>query len=158
MRRRRPTGFWHQAVLYLTGGVASTLAQAGLFLVLREFIGAFPANLIAVAITTVASTEFHRRVTFAGSDSPAGRRWVQSGLTFSFYASYNSLVLLVLHALVNDPSPFTESATLTMFALLGGISRFLLMRWWVFLHATRRHPVAADPATTAATTERPARG
>lgn len=150
---RRPTGFWHQAGLYLTGGVASTLAQAGLFLLLREFLGALAANLIAVAVTTMASTEFHRQVTFAGSPSAASRRWVQSGLTFTFYASYNSVVLLVLTALVNDPSPFTESATLTAFAVLGGISRFLLMRWWVFLRSG--HEGDAGGATGAVTTAPP---
>lgn len=124
--------FCREAGLYLIGGFGSTLTQAALFLLLRELLGSFAANLIAVATTTVLSTEFHRKITFSGADSAVNRRWIQNGLTFAFYASYNTLVLVGLHAIVDGPSPFLESATLTTFAVVGGISRFLLMRWWVF--------------------------
>src|SRR2546421_5015922 len=92
------------AAWYVVAGVVTTGVQAVLFLLLRDQFGSQLANLVAIALTTVGNTEFHRRVTFAGRRSNAGKRHLQDLLTFAFYAGYGSAVLAILHAIVDPPA------------------------------------------------------
>jgi putative flippase GtrA len=119
---------------YVFAGAVTTGLQAVLFLALRPEFGATASNLVAVAITTIANTEFHRRVTFAGEPSSALRRHVQSVLTFAFCAGYGTVALVGLDALVAAPSAALEAAVLVAVSLVGGIARFVVLRWWVFAH------------------------
>ncbi|WP_116047961.1 GtrA family protein [Amycolatopsis palatopharyngis] len=133
--RPRHRDFGRHAGWYLVAGGATTALQAGLFLVLRTPFGSYSANLVAIALTTLVNTEFHRRVTFAGSPAPARRRYLQAVLTFLFYAGYGSLVLLTLRSAVSEPSSMLETSVLVGTSMLGGACRFFLLRLWVF--ATR---------------------
>ena len=130
----------HAAWYLLAGGITTGL-QAVLFLALRPEFGSQWANLTAIALTTVGNTEFHRRVTFAGRQSNAGKRHLQDLLTFAFYAGYGSIVLAVVDSLVSDPTAWEETGTLLAASFVGGIARFVLLRWWVF---ARREPAAAQ--------------
>lgn len=125
------------AAWYVVAGVSSTLLQGLLFLLLRGPMGSMPANVVATVMTTLANTEFHRRVTFANSASSPFRRHLQSALTLLFYATYGSVALLALRALVGTPSAATEAVALMAGSTVGGVSRFVLLRWWVF--AKRRN-------------------
>jgi putative flippase GtrA len=122
------------AAWYVVAGVVTTGLQAVLFLALRDQLGAQVANLIAIALTTIGNTEFHRRVTFAGRGSNAGKRHLQDLLTFAFYAGYGSAVLAVLDAVVERPTSWEETGTLLLASLIGGFVRFAVLRWWVFAH------------------------
>ena len=124
--------FTRHAAWYLAAGAASTAMQAALFMVLRAIVSAYTANLAAIAVTTLANTEFHRRVTFLGSPDHARRRYLQTAATIAFYAASGSLALLALHALVDDASPLLETATLVVISCAGGIARFYALRNWVF--------------------------
>jgi putative flippase GtrA len=124
------------AAWYAVAGVVTTGVQAILFLLLRDELGAQVANLVAIAVTTVGNTEFHRRVTFAGRNSNAGKRHLQDFLTFAFYAGYGSAVLAILDAVVERPTSWEETGTLLMASLVGGVARFAVLRWWVFAHRT----------------------
>jgi putative flippase GtrA len=117
---------------YTAAGVVTTLLQAALYLALRGPLGAQVANLVAIAITTIANTEFHRRITFAGSRAPSARRYVQTLLTFVFYAGYGAVVLAVLDDVVSVPSPMLETTSLAAASLVGGALRFFVLRGWVF--------------------------
>jgi putative flippase GtrA len=88
--------------------------------------------LVAIAFTTLGNTEFHRRVTFAGRTSRARKRHLQDLLSFTFYAGYGSIVLLSLDDLVSHPSALLEATILLAASGIGGIGRFVLLRWWVF--------------------------
>jgi putative flippase GtrA len=112
--------------------VVTTGLQAVLFLALRADLGSQGANLVAIALTTVGNTEFHRRVTFAGRHSDAGKRHLQDLLTFLFYAGYGSAVLAVLDTVVDRPSSWEETGALLLASLVGGLLRFAVLRWWVF--------------------------
>ncbi|MEC3973665.1 GtrA family protein [Amycolatopsis sp. H20-H5] len=127
----------HHAAWYLVAGGVTTGLQAGLFLLLRPEFGSQIANLVAIALTTVGNTEFHRRVTFADRSSQAGKRHLQDLLTFLFYAAYGSIVLASLEALVDEPSALLETGTLLAASFVGGIARFVVLRWWVFARAAR---------------------
>jgi putative flippase GtrA len=121
-----------QAAWYLAAGVITTAIQSVLFLVLQPDVGAQPANLVALALTTIGNTEFHRRVTFADRPSNAGKRHLQDLLTFAFYAGYNSIVLLFVDAIVNNPSALLQTVVLLAASFVGGVVRFAALRWWVF--------------------------
>lgn len=129
------------AAWYVAAGVVTTGLQAALFSALEPHLGAQPANLVAIAVTTAGNTEFHRRVTFAGRRSQARRRHFQDLMTFAFYAAYGSAVLLALDATVGHPAKPLQTLTLVAASTVGGVVRFAVLRWWVF---ARR---VADPAT-----------
>ncbi|GAB3384900.1 hypothetical protein GCM10027360_69820 [Amycolatopsis echigonensis] len=133
--RRREMG--GHAAWYLAAGVVTTGLQAVLFLAFRPEIGAQWANLVALAITTVGNTEFHRRITFADRTSRAGKRHLQDLVTFAFYAGYGSLVLAALDAVVTHPSAGQQTAALLAASFVGGVVRFAVLRWWVFARARR---------------------
>jgi putative flippase GtrA len=120
------------AAWYLVAGVVTTAAQSVLFLVLQPPLGSQVANLAAIALTTLANTEFHRRVTFADRKSNASKRHLQDFLTFLFYAGYGSIVLATVDAVVTAPSAFLETVVLFLASGLGGAIRFVVLRWWVF--------------------------
>ncbi|NKQ54126.1 GtrA family protein [Amycolatopsis sp. K13G38] len=122
----------HPAVWYVIAGVVTTGLQELIFLGARLLIGSVVANVVAIAVTTLLNTEFQRRVTFAGMRTSALRLHLQSAGTFAFYASYGSLVLLSLQIFSPDPSATLEAVVLAVTSMLGGILRFVVLRWWVF--------------------------
>ena len=91
-----------------------------------------PANLAALVLSTVASTEANRRFTFPGMAADRRRDYVQNAGTVAFYAVYSSAVLLVLGAAVTDPTALQESSAVAMASVLGGVVRFVVLRNWVF--------------------------
>lgn len=117
---------------YLAAGAAATVVNAGIFLLLREPLGHYAANLVAISVTTVANTEFHRLITFDNPQAPMAKRAVAIVLTVLFYASYTSSALFILHRLVADPTAAQQVAAIVMAAFIGGIARFVMLRSWAF--------------------------
>lgn len=128
---RRPLA--RQLGRYVLAGGVGTGVNAAVYLLLRtgwdDTIG---ANLVALAVSTLVSTEVNRRFTFDGAHGHPWRAHLQTAGTVAFYAVYSSAVLLVLAALVDDPSPLLESGAVAAASVLGGAGRFLLLRLWVF--------------------------
>ena len=121
-----------QIVRYAVLGAAGTGTNALIFLMLRPWLDAVPANLVALVLSTALSTELNRRFTFGGAAVHRWRNTVQNGGTVLFYAFYSSAVLLLLGMFVESPSPATESLAVAAASLLGGTVRFLVLRQWVF--------------------------
>lgn len=134
---RRHRGIGAHAALYLVAGTLTTLLQVLLYLAVRAPLGPQPANLVAIAVTTIANTEFHRLVTFAGEQDAPARRHLQTCVSFVFYAFAGSMALFVLHALEPEPSVTVESVVLVATSFAGGVARFLVLRYWVFGHRTK---------------------
>lgn len=130
LRLRQP--FLVQVVRYALVGGLGTGANAVIFLVLRIWWDAVPANLLAIVLSTALSTEVNRRFTFGDAEAHRWRTHVQNGGTILFYAFYSSAVLLLLDMVVDDPSAPLQSATVAAASLLGGTVRFLVLRYWVF--------------------------
>lgn len=152
MRLRHP--LLVQVARYVMVGGLGTAVNAAAFLLLRTGgLDAVPANLVALLVSTAVSTEANRRFTFGGSMVHRWRVRVQIGGTVLFYAFYSSAVLLLLGLLVEAPTPVEETAALAGASVLGGVARFLLLRYWVF---GRRAvlPVAAEPGRVDAWDER----
>ncbi|ASR35109.1 hypothetical protein BAY61_09085 [Prauserella marina] len=133
--RNRELG--RDAFWYVTAGCLTTITQALLYLLLREPVGAHVANLATIAVTTVANTEFHRRITFAGAVDAPARRHIQTVATFAFYALAGTGALMLVQATVAVPSPVLESLALVATSLAGGAVRFVLLRSWVFVRRVK---------------------
>jgi putative flippase GtrA len=121
-----------QLARYGVVGVLGTVVSALLYLLFRVWWDAVPANLAALVLSTVASTEANRRFTFRGVPTDRTREYLQNAATVAFYAVYSSAVLLLLDALVDDPTALQESVTVAAASVLGGLARFAVLRNWVF--------------------------
>ncbi|WP_165922209.1 GtrA family protein [Pseudonocardia endophytica] len=137
-----------QLARYAVIGGSSTALNAGLFLLLRPFLDAVPANLVALTVTTVVSTEANRRFAFDGAHAHHMREWVQDVGTVLFYAGYSSVVLLGLHLVDPGATPGLEAAVVAVASVAGGLARFLVLRHWVF--ATGEHHTTGRPRPTEA--------
>lgn len=122
----------HPLAWYIAAGVVTTGLQELIFLATRPLIQSIAANILAIALTTLANTEFQRRVTFAGMRTSVWRLHLQSAGTFAFYAGYGSVALVSLRAIVPAPSVTLEAVVLAATSTLGGFLRFAALRWWVF--------------------------
>lgn len=130
-------GVRQQFALYVLAGTAATAAHALLFLLLRDVLGAYPANLLAIVVSATANVEFHRHVTFRGQDSSLFRRLVAIAMTVLYDATYSTAGLLLLQVFVPDPSATQQTATIVAAAAIGGLVRFMLLRSWVFTRTNR---------------------
>ncbi|MBK1786484.1 GtrA family protein [Prauserella cavernicola] len=126
-------GWVRYALLYLAAGATTTGLQALVYLAARAPFDPQAANLVAIGLTTLLNTEFHRRITFANSESPPARRHLQTVLTFAYYAAAGSVALGALDALSGSPTRLEETTVLVATSLAGGICRFLVLRSWVFV-------------------------
>ena len=121
-----------QLIRYAVVGGLGTLVNAAVFLLLRTWLDAVPANLVAIVVSTAVSTEANRRFTFGGAVVHRWRANVQNGGTVLFYAFYSSAVLLLLGLVVDSPTPVEETLVVAVASVLGGLCRFLVLRYWVF--------------------------
>ncbi|HEY4420450.1 MAG TPA: GtrA family protein [Pseudonocardia sp.] len=121
-----------QLARYAVIGGLGTLVNAVIFLVLRSWWDTIPANLVALVLSTVVSTEANRRFTFEGAQVHWLRSHVQSGGTVLFYAFYSSTVLMLLAAMIDSPTAWEQTVAVAVASILGGMGRFLVLRYWVF--------------------------
>ena len=128
-----------QLARYGVVGVLGTAVSALLYLLFRVWWDAVPANLAALVLSTVASTEANRRFTFGGAVVDRAREYVQNTGTVAFYAFYSSAVLLLLDQVVVDATTLQESLVVAGASVVGGLLRFVVLRNWVF---------GRDPATS----------
>jgi putative flippase GtrA len=118
----------------LVGGVGTGL-NVLLFLVARTWLSAVPANVVAIVLSTLVTTEANRRFTFHAGQGHRWRTILQNLGTMVFYAFYGSAVLLLLHAVVDSPTALMESVAVAAASVLGGLARFSVMRLWEFAPA-----------------------
>ena len=138
-----------QLVVFALVGVLSTVAYAGLYLLLRGpvggSLGAQTANLLALLLTAVANTAANRRFTF-GVRGRAGRlrHQLQGLVIFAVGLGLTSGSLWLLHA-TGSTSHGIEVAVLTVANLAVTVGRFVALRAWVFVRASAHRP--PGPAT-----------
>jgi putative flippase GtrA len=118
---------------FMTVGVASTLAYAGLFLALRGGLGAAGANALALALTAIGNTAANRRLTF-GLRGRSGlvRQHALGGVVFLLTLGLTSGALDVLHALSARPSRALELAVLVAASTAATVTRYVALRALVF--------------------------
>jgi putative flippase GtrA len=131
-----PAGLPWQLISFATIGVVSTLAYAMLFWLARTGLSAQTANLVALLLTAVANTAANRKLTFGVSGrAGAGRHQFQGLLVFALGLALTSGSLALLHMVTATPARAVELSVLVVANLVATVSRFLLMREWIFRRA-----------------------
>ncbi|MBI5088401.1 MAG: bifunctional glycosyltransferase family 2/GtrA family protein [Actinobacteria bacterium] len=130
-------------------GVASTAAYALAFVLLRQAMSAQLANVVALLLTAIANTAANRRLTFGIRDSSgAVKQHAQALLVFALGLGLTAGSLAVVHATTPSASHTIELTVLLVANLVTTISRFLVLRLWVFAHH-RAAPVFPETQVTA---------
>jgi putative flippase GtrA len=128
-----PAGLTRQVIRFAAVGVFSTLLYLLLFVLLRNAMGAQPANLLALLISAVANTAVNRRVTFdVRGRAGAGLHQFQGLLVFGIGLGLTSGSLALLQLITGTPGRIPELIVLVLANLLATVVRFLLLRGWVF--------------------------
>ncbi len=123
---------------FLGIGVASTLAFALLFLLLRGPLGAAGANAAALAITAVANTAANRRLTFGvrGREDVV-RHHLRGAAVFVLTLALSNGALSVLHGIDATPPRGVELAVLVLGGALATVTRYVALKTWVFARGRR---------------------
>jgi putative flippase GtrA len=121
---------------FMAVGVASTLAYAALYLVLRGALGPAGANALALAVTAVANTAANRRLTFRVRGR-AGllRQHALGAVVYVLTLGLTTGALGVLHGLDSAPSRPLEVSVLVVSGALATVTRYVALRTWVFARA-----------------------
>jgi len=131
--RRWNTQLIGQLVRFSAIGVISTVAQLGLFLLLRNEVGALTANLISLVLSTVANTEANRRITFGiRGRAGAARHQLLALAVFGLSLALSSGALALLGLVAPTAGPSAELVVLVAANALATVARFALLRTWVF--------------------------
>jgi len=132
---------------FLGIGVASTLAFAMLFLLLRGPLGAAGANAAALALTAVGNTAANRRLAFGlrGREDLA-RHHLRGAVVFVLTLALSNGALSMLHEIDASAPRALELAVLVAGSALASVTRYVALKTWVF--ARRRSPSRAlEPAS-----------
>ncbi|OLT05779.1 sugar translocase [Pseudonocardia sp. CNS-004] len=145
-----PSGLPGQLVRFAAVGVASTLAYALLFLLLREPVGAYAANLLALVSTAIANTAANRRLTFGvRGSSGATTHQLQGLIVFGLGLALTSGALAALHTWLPAASHAAELLVLIVANALSTLLRFVAYRSWIFRPHTARPAEPARQETSA---------
>jgi glycosyltransferase involved in cell wall biosynthesis len=121
----------------LIGGL-STLAYAGLYLMLRSPLGAPGANALALALTAVANTQANRRFTFRiRGRTGLVRQHLAGAIVYLIALGLTAGALDLLTGLDPRPSRPLEVAVLVLASALATVTRYVALRTWVFARAGR---------------------
>ncbi|WP_051389049.1 GtrA family protein [Arthrobacter sp. 35W] len=128
----------HQIKSFLLVAVICTGTSVAIFAALRPATGVQWANGISLVLCSVLNTELNRRMSF-GITSP--KRWVKDhrrGLWVMLLAlGLSSGSLWLLHDLAPDSSMLTELVVITAANVVAAVTRFLLLRYWIFRRVRR---------------------
>jgi len=140
---RRRGRLLRQALCFGLIGVASTLAYAVLYVLLRDLLPAQAANALALLLTAMANTAANRRITFGVRDAGGHLRQQSQGLVvFALGLAVTSGSLFLLRRYDPAASHGVELTVLIAASVIATLLRFVLFRTWIF---PQRH---VRPATT----------
>ncbi|HEY0631176.1 MAG TPA: glycosyltransferase, partial [Thermoleophilaceae bacterium] len=132
-----------RVVRFAAVGIASTLAYAVLYLLLRATLPAGAANALALAVTAVANTAANRRLTFGVRGRPSlVRHHVLGAIVFFITLGLTSGTLAVLHALDPHPGRLLEAAVLVVASACATVTRYVGLSSWVFPQAASARSAA----------------
>jgi putative flippase GtrA len=128
-----PAGLTRQVVRFAAVGMASTLANLGLFLLLRHPLGAQAANALGLLLTAIANTALNRRFTFGVTGrQQMTRHQLQGLIVFGLALGLTSGALALTHAIISAPPARVDLAVVVAANASATLIRFLLLRHWVF--------------------------
>jgi glycosyltransferase involved in cell wall biosynthesis len=114
-------------------GIASTLAYALVYVLLRAGTGAEVANAGALALTAIGNTAANRRVTFGVRGRRGLVRDIALGaVVFLLGLALTSGALAVLRGLATSPARWVEVTVLVIASVAATVTRYVALRSWVF--------------------------
>lgn len=118
-----------QLLVFASIGGSLNVAYAGLYVLLREPLGAQWSNAVSLVVTTVASTAANRFFTFGVRGSRhAVRHQVLGMVLLAFGLGVTAGSLWLLDAATDSPTRLAELAVLTAANLTVGLVRFVSFR------------------------------
>ena len=141
MLRRRPKARRQAAAGQVTAdrlmrfagvGVISTLGYLFLFLAWRPLLGAFGANTLALAITTLFNTAVHRELMRGTEGEPRRGRFLAVSAGLYLVSLAFTTVGLIVAQWIAPGALLPELATLTVATLIAAVFRFSVLRAYVF--------------------------
>ncbi len=144
----RPPRLLHQLISFGVIGVASTLAYAALYLLVRNALSAQWSNALALLVTAIANTAANRRFTFGVRGSAGNLVHQTQGLVvFALGLAVTSGSLVLLRHYDPVAGRRVELAVLVGASVAATLLRFGLFKVWVF--PRRRTSSRAAAATSA---------
>jgi glycosyltransferase involved in cell wall biosynthesis len=126
-------------IRFMAVGVASTVAYALLYLLLRGALGPQGANALALAITAVANTQANRRLTFGISGrGDLMRQHAMGAFVYVLTLGLTTGALAVLHGLDPGSGRVLELVVLVAAGICATVTRYMALRSWVFAPRGRR--------------------
>jgi glycosyltransferase involved in cell wall biosynthesis len=126
-------------IRFMAVGVASTVAYALLYLLLRGALGPEGANALALAITAVANTQANRRLTFGISGrGDLMRQHAMGAFVYVLTLGLTTGALAVLHGLDPGSGRALELVVLVAAGICATVTRYMALRSWVFAPRGRR--------------------
>ena len=121
-----------QLVRFASIGVVSTIVYALLFALLAGPIGFVAANVVALAICSVANTAANRRLTFSLHGRSGRAQHYRAALVVALLPLALTLFTLLALAVAGVTSLPATLAGLTAANGVAALARFVLLRRWVF--------------------------
>lgn len=133
-RRDTPAALTGQVVRFAGVGLVSTVLHLGLFAVLRLGVeSAQAANLVALALATLANTAMNRRWTFGvRGRERAARQQAQALVVFGLTLLMTSGSLAVLGGWAPGAPAWVQTGVLALATAVSTVVRFVAMRRWIF--------------------------
>ncbi|MGZ4176130.1 MAG: glycosyltransferase [Solirubrobacteraceae bacterium] len=130
--------FGRPVARFLAIGVASTIAYAILYLLLRGPLGAGGANALALALTAVANTQANRRLTFQiRGRAGLARQHAAGAVVYLIALGLTAGALDILNALDPHPARLLEVVVLVAATTVATVTRYVALRSWVFARRGR---------------------
>jgi len=128
-----PEGMAGQLAPFASIGVVCTLLYVIGFNVLRDPLGPWWANAVALTATMVLNTAANRRFTFGrrGREDRT-RHFVEAGAVWLVGLLASSVALGVVDLLVDQPGALLQTAALLAAGAVATVVRFVGLRSWVF--------------------------
>jgi len=135
---------WSQIRGFCIVAVICTVTSVAMFAGMRPFLGTQLANGISLVLCSILNTELNRRVSFGIRGKKLWWRDQRRGLWVMLLAlGLTSGSLWLLHALDTDASVMAELVVITIANVVAAVTRFLMLRYWIFRRVRNRALQAA---------------
>jgi putative flippase GtrA len=130
---------------FIAVGALSTIAYAGLYVVLRSGMGAGAANALALAATAIGNTAANRRLTFGVRGRVGlGRHLALGTIVFAITLGLTDGALALLNRIAGQPPRWLEVAALVLASACATATRYVALAGWVFAAERRAAAPSAD--------------
>lgn len=128
----------HQVRSFMVVAVICTATSVAIFAGLRPLVGVQWANGISLVLCSFLNTGLNRRLSFGISGPQDWFKDQRRGLWVMLLAlGLSSGSLWLLHELAPNASITTELLVITAANVVAAVTRFLLLRYWIFRRVRR---------------------